>query len=176
LKKILVFLSLIFLILPFYISYAFLLYDKYQVKSELKQRLLNGIDRKDLVLFMLSLSDYQALISSDQELHYAGDEYDLVDAEKIGERYHCWFWLDSEESELNHKLSLLVSEAMGEDCENEEGGNLLHDFFELLYCYDHHTLSSSPHQLIESKKSFYSMEYYFFYYTFLIDPPENRLV
>ena len=175
-KKILVFLSLIFLILPFYISYAFLLYEKHQVKSEIKERLLNGIDRKELVLFVLSPSDYQAVIASEKEWHYAGDEYDLVDAEKIGEHYHCWFWLDSEESELNHQLSLLLSESMGEDAENEEGGNLLSDFFELLYCHDYDALSSSLHQWTERKECFYSIKYYFFYSSFLIDPPENRLV
>lgn len=175
-KKILVFFSLIFLILPFYISYAFLLHEKYQVKSELKERLLNGIDRKELVLFVLSPSNYQAAVASEKEWHYAGDEYDLVEAEKIGENYHCWFWLDREESELNHQLSLLLSEAMDEDSENEESENLLSDFFELLYCYDHYALFSSLHGWTEHKEYFYCIEYYFFYSSFLIDPPETRLV
>ncbi|MBC7486430.1 MAG: hypothetical protein H7282_06740 [Cytophagaceae bacterium] len=142
----------------------------------MKERLLKAIDRKELFLFVLYPSKYQTIVSSDNEFHYLGDVYDLVHVKKIGGKYHCWFWLDQEESDLDHQLSLLVSEAMGEDSENEEDENALNDFFELLYFFERDTFQLFSQDVIDRKEYLHPINYSFFYSSFLIDPPESRLV
>lgn len=174
-KKVLVFLFLIFLTLPFHISCAFLLYEKHQVKSEVKERLLKGMDRKDLVFLVFSKSKFLSLVT-DNEFYYEGEMYDLVEVKEIGDYCHCWCWLDREESDLNRRVSLLVSEAMGEDSENEEGENVLSDFFELLYCHEQDTLQLPSQCVMDRKEFFYAIHYSFFYAALLIDPPETILV
>ena len=172
LKRILVFLLLIFLILPFYVSSAFLLYEKFQMKSQMKERVLRGIDRDELTLIVLNPEIYESVVSYGKEIDYLGDVYDMVWVQKMGTQYHCWCWLDKEESDLNDRLTVLVDQAMGENGEDEEGMNLLNDYFDFLYCYDEYTLQLPTTCNLESEKFHYLFNYSFSYSFIFVIPPE----
>ena len=164
----------IVLVLPFYFSCAFLLYKKYQIKSEVKERILKGIERKYLVYFHFSEQTFNDVVSSSEEFYYQGNMYDLVELNKVGNSYHCWCWLDNEESDLGRKLSVLVDQSMGDDTENEEGKKKLTDWFKFLYYHDGFDWSIQQIDVIHKQQSLYLLNSLFFHQSRLLLPPEFR--
>jgi hypothetical protein len=98
--------------------------------------------------------------------------YDLVEWNKTGDTYHCWCWLDSEESNLGRKLSLLVTQAMGRDTENQDEKKALTDWFKLLYFHEAFEWSITPIDSIKKQQSLYLLNGLFFYKSRLLLPPE----
>jgi hypothetical protein len=176
LKKYLVISFLILLVLPFYVSCAFLFYKKYDAKSEVKERILKGMDKKDLVVFAFSKLEFQSLIADEKEFQYEGVLYDLVEVKETGGLYQCWCWLDEKESELNGKLSLLVEQAMGDESGADDGEKVLSDYFDFLYCCTASTIELSVTDFQEQEKSFYVLSYSFIYSCIFLVPPEIVVV
>lgn len=150
------------------------MYKKYQVKSEVKESILKGIDRKDLVFFDFSSQTYSEIVSSSDEFYYKGNMYDLVELNKVGGHYHCWCWLDNEESELGRELSLLVTQAMGDDTENDEHKKKITDWFKLLFHHENFVWTITAIDSMRDQRTLYLLNDLFFCQPCLLLPPELK--
>ena len=115
LKSIISILLLISFTVPFGGSYILLQYQKRQVKKEIKERIISGIDKNDLVVFKLSKkeSETELLWEHSGEFEYRGEMYDIVHSEEKGDTIFYWCWWDYKETKLNKQLDNLVAQAMG---------------------------------------------------------------
>ncbi len=117
LKSIISILLLISFTIPFGGSYILLQYQKRQVKKEIKERIISGIDKNDLVFLKLSKkeSESELLWEHSGEFEYNGEMYDIVHAEETGDTFFYWCWWDHKETKLNKQLDNLVTQAMGDN-------------------------------------------------------------
>lgn len=130
------------------------------------------MDKKELVFFDFSSQTYNEVVSSSDEFYYKGNMYDLVEWYRIGEHYHCWCWLDNEESELGRKLSVLVTQALGDDTEHDDDKKTLTDWFKLLFLHEAFDWHITTIDSIQDQSAFYLLNSLFFHKPCLLLPPE----
>ncbi len=120
---------------PVATTFAFLKYQKKQIKREVKWRLIEGIDQKELVLIKLTKKEQDRELEWEhsKEFEYQGEMYDIAETKTINDTTYYWCWWDYEETELNKKLNGLVQTAFGNNPTKQEKQNKLNSFFKSLY-------------------------------------------
>ncbi len=82
------------------------------VRKEVKQMMMQGVDKKDLVTFSFSKQQIENELKwkHSHEFEYNGNMYDIVSFRKEDDRYVYSCWLDKRETKLNAQLAALFGQ------------------------------------------------------------------
>ncbi len=97
--------------LPFATTFTLLHYQKKQLKRSIKQKIIEGIDQRELVLLKFSKKDTKSLLrwEHSKEFEYKKEMYDVVEKIETTDTITYWCWWDNEETKLNRQLSDLLN-------------------------------------------------------------------
>lgn len=128
-------LLLLCLIVPIAITFTFLHNQKKQIKQEVKQQIINGINKENLVLLKFSKIESKSKFHWEgfKEFEYNGQLYDVVEKEIKGDTLYYWCWPDYEETEINKKIDNLVSYVLGHEKQRKESQKRIENFYRSLY-------------------------------------------
>ncbi len=101
-------------VVPFITSLTIIHYQKKQIKNQIKQSIIAGISKKDLVYFAFSNAEifHKLHFEHPKEFEYQGYLYDIVHEEKTTDSTFFWCWCDYQETQLNQKLYNLLKLAL----------------------------------------------------------------
>jgi hypothetical protein len=125
--------------MPIATLYVWLQHRKTIAKQEAKERIIAGIDKKDLVLLKFTQQESQTCLHWEhaQEFEYKQQMYDVVETAVHGDTTYYWCWLDSPETRLNIQLYALVSQLWEKDSQNQETSKNVLKFYTELFCQQH---------------------------------------
>jgi len=152
--KIIGVLLLLTFVVPVGTAFIVLQYEKKQVKREVKWKMIDGIDREELVLIKLSDKERQSELrwEHSREFEYRGEMYDIVETVEKGDSTYYYVWWDNEETELNKKLDDLVAHVFGKSPKDREGQDKLAQFYKKLFCENPQTVAnlSTPSENLDT--------------------------
>lgn len=107
-KKIQAYLLFITLIVPFVAAFLYIEISKEIVREEVRSNL--QFDTDQLVKISFTSNQIEEIYwEASDEFEFHNKVYDVVKQEKNGDETIFWCWMDIEETELNNKLSQLLS-------------------------------------------------------------------
>lgn len=107
---------------------------QWQVREEIEQQILMGMDKGELVELTFSLEDSKKLDwEHEREFEFEGQSYDIVESEVKGDSITYFVWWDKVETKIKHQLAELVSMAMNDDEQNQENQEKIDHLFKTLY-------------------------------------------
>lgn len=123
------------LTLPFLGTYTCLKMEKRKVKRAIKARMIEGMNKSELVLLKFTEEDAANELEWEhsREFEYNGQMYDVVEKQQQGDTTYYYCWWDHEETKLNLQLSELVANAMGKNPLNKDKQERLNNFLKSLY-------------------------------------------
>lgn len=126
---------LLCLVAPFPTIYTVLQYQKKLVKKEVKWKMIEGIDKEELVLLVFTEEQTQTQLrwEHSKEFEYDGFMYDIVEQSVKNDSIYYLCWLDHDETKLNKQLSGLVENIFGKDDKNKENKHRIVTFFKTLF-------------------------------------------
>lgn len=153
----------------------YLKHEKRMLKREIKHRIIEGIDRSELVELSFTPQEEKQLIwKHSKEFEFKGEMYDVVETEVINGQTVYWCWWDNKETTLNKQLNSMLAKALGQNYP-DSGQQTISNFLKLLYC-PVPDLFSFERSLSEKKSAFFNS---IFYYPpallNLVKPPESSL-
>ncbi|ADR22822.1 hypothetical protein MATR_33320 [Marivirga tractuosa] len=128
--------SLIFCLLaPALVTCLWLKHQKRQVKREVKWKIIDGIDKSELVLIQLTKAEAKEKLhwEHSREFEFKGEMYDVVEFEETADSIKYWCWWDYEETALNKKLAEVVNNLFGNNPEKQEKEQKLISFYQSLF-------------------------------------------
>lgn len=133
-----IFISLVLLacfLLPLGGAFTVLMVRRQTVRREVKQRLVAGLDRNELVQFRFSGEDLRELKfdAARREFEKDGLMFDVVYSALKKDTTQFWCWPDHQETSLNKRLDELASKAFGSDKKSKQVQNDLNHFFAFLF-------------------------------------------
>jgi hypothetical protein len=150
--------------------YLWIEYQRSEVKSEVKWRMIDGIDREELVLLKFSKqqSENELHWEHSKEFEYMGEMYDVVERKTRADSVFYWCWWDYEETELNRKLASLLQDVFGSD-RHQQKEQLVTQFIKSLFWSDPQVNQPIPNniEVAQNKPYDFSLK------TALVDPPEQ---
>lgn len=128
-----IFLFVFLLSIPTIILYLEL--KKFQIKKEVKNKIIVGLNKNDLVFFKFSKSEAKIELQWEhsREFEYKGEMYDVVEAKESSDSVYYWCWWDNEETILNKQLSKLFSAVWNNSPLKNDVSKRLADFFKTFY-------------------------------------------
>ena len=167
-KKLISIALILTIVAPFWISYSIIQYQKYSVKKEIKEQIIIGLDKNDLVLLRFSKLEADSKLEWEhsKEFEYLGVMYDVVETLAKNDSVYYWCWKDSKETELNIKLNYLVEKTAGSDRINKDNLKRLSNFLSTLY-HSH----KNPFDLHKNKNSSAFLFHYLNFYSSLPNDP-----
>ncbi|TAH19295.1 MAG: hypothetical protein EAZ08_08990 [Cytophagales bacterium] len=149
-------------IAPITTIYTFFQYQKAQIKKEVKQKIIRGIDKNELVLLKFATTEVYTKLDWEhaKEFGYRGEMYDIVETAIVNDTTYFWVWWDNEETKISKQLDKLIEAAMGSNHTNNQIQKQLDNFLKALYFLEK-TDSHAMFVCIESKDKF-SFEPIFF--------------
>lgn len=131
-------LFLLILILPFAGTYLLFKHRQYQVKTQIKQKIKEGVSEDELFLITIPFSLEETSNSvfkriSPKEFKYFGEMYDIVRQASMGDTTYYWCIWDKEGTALFSKLDELFAKAWGNDPIKESNSERLISFFKGLF-------------------------------------------
>ena len=117
------------------VTFAFLHYQKKQVKRTIKHEIIAGIDKDELVLLKIPTAESETLLEWEhaKEFEYQHEMYDVVSLERKGDTTYYWCWWDNEETQLNKRLDALLTGNLSHDKQHQQQKDRLLSFFKTLY-------------------------------------------
>lgn len=111
-------------------------YQKKEVKSEVKWKMIAGIDREELILLKFTEKEKDSLLNwkHSKEFEYQDNMFDVVETETVGDTTYYWVWWDHKETELNKQLDELIVQVLGNNPQKQEKQDQLIEFYKKLYC------------------------------------------
>jgi hypothetical protein len=105
------------------------------VKHEVKQMMIEGIDKDELILLKFSIAESKIQLKWEhsKEFEYNRQMYDVVDSKIVDNTIYYWCWLDNEETKLNQQLTQLVTNLFNTNSEKKETQDRLISFYKSLY-------------------------------------------
>lgn len=142
------------LLFPFVGSYYLLKHEKKMVKRAVKHKIIEGIDRSELVYMKFSLADSENKLDwkHSKEFKYRGEMYDIVEKEIQGDSIAYWLWWDYEETALYQKLNLLLAGINDYDANNQKDNSKMNiwNFVKKLYS------QNSPQTTVEDSETLFN--------------------
>jgi hypothetical protein len=117
------------------VTYLWLNYQKKQVKREVKWKIIEGIDKSELVLIHLIKNEAAEKLDWEhsREFEYEGEMYDVVEFEETKDSVKYWCWWDYEETTLNKNLAAVVHNLLGNHPDKKEKEQKLISFYQSLF-------------------------------------------
>ncbi|HKK73917.1 MAG TPA: hypothetical protein VJ953_02495 [Saprospiraceae bacterium] len=128
-------LLLVSLLLPALGGYAWLRYQKSEVRQEVEERKERGFAEEELVQLQFSKVETQTLLRWEHaaEFEYQGQMYDVVRSEAKGDSMYYWCFWDEEETLLNQEIADLEKGLFDTDPQRQEKQERLQQFYKSLY-------------------------------------------
>jgi len=117
------------------VTYLYLNHQRYQIKREVKWKIIEGIDKSELVLIHLSKAEAKERLDWEhsKEFEFEGEMYDVVEFEEAPDSVKYWCWWDHEETALNQNLAEVVSNLLGNHPDKKEKEQKLISFYQSLF-------------------------------------------
>ncbi|WP_375580284.1 hypothetical protein ABWH96_04395 [Marivirga tractuosa] len=117
------------------VTYLWLKHQKKQVKHEVKWKIIEGIDKSELVLIHLSKNEAAEKLDWEhsREFEFEGEMYDVVEFEETADSVKYWCWWDYEETSLNKNLAEVVNNLLGNHPDKKEKEQKLISFYQSLF-------------------------------------------
>ncbi len=131
-------LLLICLVAPVAVTYNWLQHKKYVVRKTVKRKIINGIDKNQLVLLKFTKPQTKTLLhwKHSKEFEFEGQMYDIVETVFCNDSIFYYCWWDKEETALNQQLMAITYHLLGTDPMHRQQQSKLEVFFKSLYCND----------------------------------------
>ena len=127
------------LVLPLACIFVHYHVNLYQIRKELKHRMLEGIGMEELVRLAFHQKDNASQKwEHSREFVFKGQYYDVVNKEECGDSiiYYCWW--DNEETILHKQLDGVLANFMQRDPQQHKHQTRILDFFKAFYFEEHH--------------------------------------
>lgn len=123
------------MVAPITTAYTVLKKQQKKVKREVKWKLIEGVDRSELVLFKFTEEEKRTQLDwkHSKEFAYKGEMYDIAEKEVHGDTTYYWCWWDYEETALNKQLSQLFSFALGNSPVHKQSQEKIIQLYKSLY-------------------------------------------
>lgn len=94
----------------------YLKHEKKMLKREIKHRIIEGIDKSELVELTFTVAEAEKKLQWEhsKEFEYNGEMYDVVESKSDGKKVTYWCWWDNQETSLNKQLSKLLARALND--------------------------------------------------------------
>jgi len=117
------------------VTYLWLKNQKKEVKHEVKWKIIQGLDKSELVLIQLSKAEMEDKLEWEhsKEFEFEGEMYDVVEFEETTDSVKYWCWWDHKETELNKNLADVVNSLLGNHPERQEKEHKLISFYQSLF-------------------------------------------
>lgn len=117
------------------VTFLWLKYQKKQVKHEVKWKIIEGIDKSELILIQLSKAEAKEKLywEHSKEFEFEGEMYDVVEFEETTDSVKYWCWWDHEETKLNQNLADVVNNLLGNHPDKKEKEQKLISFYQSLF-------------------------------------------
>lgn len=126
-------------------------HEQKTLKRAVKHKVIEGIDRSELVYMKFSLTDSKAKLDwkHSKEFKYKGEMFDIVEKEIQGDSIAYWLWWDHEETALNQQLNRLLAGLNDYDANSQKDNSKknIWNFAKKLYS------QSSPQTTVEDSES-----------------------
>jgi hypothetical protein len=123
------------LAVPFAVPFFFLHYQKKQVRKEVKEMIVAGLEKEELVLLSFTYEETETVLNwhHSREFEYQGEMYDIVEAEyrEDGVTFRCWH--DKKESVIHRKMDNLVAQILASDPQKKENQQRLNNYLKVQY-------------------------------------------
>lgn len=122
------------LLLPALGGYAWLQYQKSEVRREVENRKERGFVEEDLVLLRFSKAETKTVLRWEHaaEFEYLGQMYDIIRTEVKGDSLYYWCFWDEEETVLNRELAEVEKGLFNADSPQQEKREQLQQFYKSL--------------------------------------------
>ncbi len=160
-KKITSVFLLLCLLAPGPLLFTYLEYQKKMVRKSVKWKMIEGIDKDELVLLAFTPQQKEELLNwkHNREFEYAGEMYDIVEQFTRNDTHFYYCWWDKEETLLNRKLDRLLADMSGADPQKNKDNARWTLLFKSLY----RPQSETSTQSVLTKKITH-----FFFYSFSV--------
>lgn len=105
------------LLVPLTGTYLWLYCEKAAVKQQVKQKILGGIDKEELISLTFKTKETTKILHWEhaREFEYQGRMYDVVETIEKGDSITYWCWPDHEETQLNRLRNEMAKTDTGKD-------------------------------------------------------------
>lgn len=125
---------LLLFVAPLGLTFSILKVKQWQVREQIKQEILLGMDKGELVQFSFSKQESDELDwEHEREFMYNGQSYDVVEKEVKGDSITYYVWWDKVETRIKTQLAELVAIAMNSDGEQQSNQNQLDKLLKSVY-------------------------------------------
>lgn len=157
------------LVAPIIGTYCWLQYKIAIVKKVIEWRILEGIDKGELVLlkFTKAASQTELRWEHSGEFEYKGQMYDIIETEIKGDTIYYWCWWDIEETKLKKQLTELAIHTIDYVGQNTAHQKRLINFYKSLF----HPATVKWKFLLSSSKRKANFQYSFHYSSLSFPPP-----
>lgn len=126
-KKIAAFFLFACLLAPFAATFTLLKIQKHQLKRSIKHRIIDGIDKNELVLLQFTKKEAEDNLNWEhaKEFEYEGEMYDVVEKKQSKDSVSYWCWWDNKETKLNRQLSEVLLNSWQQNDEQRQRNNRL---------------------------------------------------
>jgi hypothetical protein len=134
-KKILSILFLFSLIAPFCGTYLGFQLEKSRVKKVVKEQILAGITKEELVKLVFAKNDTAEKLRWEHqgEFESEGKMYDIIERKYSQDSITYWCWCDDDETHLKKQYKYLVAQALGSNPLKTNSKKQLIDYLKSLY-------------------------------------------
>lgn len=102
-----------------------------QVRTEIKA----GVSEEDLVLLQFARSDIHSILEwkHSKEFKYKNEMYDIISSKETVDTISYWCWHDSKETDLNKRMTAMISKLLSGDRDQNSEEDQLISFFKNMY-------------------------------------------
>ena len=135
LKRILTISFILILTAPFAVPVLLLNYQKKQIKREVMEMIISGMDKKELVCLTFSMEEIKTQLSwhHSAEFEYLDEMYDIVETCYDDDSVSYWCWHDKEEKSIDKKIEGLVNQTLVNNPQNQENQKRINNYFKIHY-------------------------------------------
>lgn len=120
-------------IAPIGLTYAVLKMKQWQVRDQVEQQILQGVDKGELVELTFTMEESANLKwEHDREFEYKGQSYDVVEKEVYEDSVTYYVWWDKIETRIKSQLSELVAKALNQDEDQQQNQDELNQLLKNL--------------------------------------------
>lgn len=157
--------------------FSYLSIEKKQVQKNVKRKIMNGIDKDELIYMTFSREELSTKLNwkHSKEFELNGEMYDIVERKETQDSAFYWVWWDKEETELNRRVKRLAAEIFGQNPDHQEKNQVVQQFYKSLFFENQWGLDDKQFEN-SSKNKFYYLKKRTQMHKEVLSPPPKDLV
>jgi len=134
-RRFIIVIFFLLVIIPFTGTWFWLKYQKINIRKQVKEQIIAGIDADELIVMKFSKNEIREKLRWEHsgEFEYDQQMYDVAEIRITDDSVYIWCWYDKNETELNNKISELVIRAFRGEPQNTNNHERLFSFLKCLY-------------------------------------------